>query len=213
MSKTEKQRLEEMPIVAIIRGVTPSEVLDVVDALYQGGIRVVEIPLNSPDPLVSIQKITKQFRGRMLMGAGTVLQPAEVKQVRDAGGKLIVSPNVRPDVIEATKKLDLFSYPGIMTVTEAFQAIDAGADGLKLFPADLVGPGFVKAARAVLPKHIPLLAVGGVNHSNMVEWLSAGAAGFGIGSSLYRPGMTADQVFDQATKIVQAFRQSRDHAS
>jgi 2-dehydro-3-deoxyphosphogalactonate aldolase len=198
--------LNEMPLIAIIRGVKPEEALMVADAMYRAGIRVLEVPLNSPEPYKSIASIAEHFGDRMLIGAGTVLTEDQVLKVKDSGGEIIVSPNANPQLIQATKKQALLSFPGVMTVTECFSAIDAGADGLKLFPANILGPEFVKAASAVLPKSIPLFAVGGVDQNNMADWLKAGVAGFGLGSSLYKPGWTADEIFRQSNEMVSAYR-------
>ncbi|MEA1015660.1 2-dehydro-3-deoxy-6-phosphogalactonate aldolase [Sphingosinicella sp. LY1275] len=202
-AKSELQAwMAQCPLVAIIRGVTPDEVEAIGDALFAAGLRMIEVPLNSPDPLESIRRLAARFGGRALIGAGTVLDPAEVGAVAEAGGRLIVSPNTNAGVIEATARAGLVSMPGYFTPSEAFTAIQAGATGLKLFPAEGAAPAVVKAHRAVLPKDLPLLVVGGVTPGSMKPWLEAGANGFGLGSGLYRPGQSADAVVEQARAYV-----------
>lgn len=194
--------LRQCPLVAIIRGVTPSEVEEVGEAIYEAGIRIIEVPLNSPDPLVSIQKLATRFGDRALVGAGTVLDPADVGRVADVGGRLIVSPNVHIPVIEATSSAGLVSAPGYFTPSEAFDALRAGAHALKLFPAESATPNLVKAQRAVLPAATPLLVVGGVRPDTMRSWLDAGANGFGLGSGLFSPGLTPAEVGERARAYV-----------
>jgi 2-dehydro-3-deoxyphosphogalactonate aldolase len=194
--------MAQCPLVAIIRGVTPDEVEVIGDALFAAGLRMIEVPLNSPDPLESIRRLARRFGGRALIGAGTVLHPAEVEAVADAGGTLIVSPNTNVGVIEATARAGLVSMPGYFTPSDAFTAIQAGATGLKLFPAEGAAPAVVKAHRAVLPRDLPLLVVGGVTPASMKPWLDAGADGFGLGSGLYRPGQSPDAVAEQARLYV-----------
>ncbi len=196
------RRLAECPLVAIIRGVTPDEVEAVGQAIYDAGIRIIEVPLNSPDPFQSIARLARRFGDRALIGAGTVLEPEQVSEVRDAGGRLIVSPNTDARVIEASVAAGLVSAPGYYTPSEAFEALRAGAHGLKLFPAEGASPGVVKAQRAVLPKDVPLLVVGGVRPDNMRAYLDAGANGFGLGSGLYKAGQTPQEVAAQATAYV-----------
>jgi len=186
--------LKELPLIAIVRGVKPAEALEVAQALYDGGIPCVEVPLNSPQPYESIKLIADAFGAKMLVGAGTVLTVDQVRKVKEAGGEIIVSPNVNAEVIRERKTLSMLSYPGIMTITEAFQALEAGADALKLFPADSVGKSFIKAAKAILPAGTQVLAVGGVDQSNIKEWQEAGADGFGLGSSLYKPSYTIAEI-------------------
>jgi 2-dehydro-3-deoxyphosphogalactonate aldolase len=195
----------ECGIIAILRGIKPSEVLDVGNALYDAGIRVVEVPLNSPDPFVSIAALAGHFRGRMVVGAGTVLDGDSVQRLKDAGGSISVSPDCNPDVIARAVALGLTPLPGVFTPTEAFAAIRAGASHLKLFPAEAASPVTVKAWKAVLPKHARLYAVGGVSPSNMQAWADAGCAGFGIGSNIYKPGMTADDVAKAAASFAAAW--------
>ena len=190
--------LSECPLVAIIRGITPSEAVAVGQALYDEGIRIIEVPLNSPEPLESIRLLAGALGDRALIGAGTVLEPDDVRRVAEVGGRLIVSPNSYAPVIEATVAAGLVSMPGYFTPSEAFTAIRAGAHSLKLFPAEAASPSVVKGQLAVLPKHIPLLVVGGIAPGNMRPYLEAGARGFGLGSGIYKPGQTPDQVRMQA---------------
>ena len=192
-------------IIAILRGVKPSEVLDIGKALQVAGIRVVEVPLNSPDPFVSIAALADHFRGRMAVGAGTVLDAASVDKLQLAGGTISVSPDCNPAVIARAVELGLVPLPGVFTPTEAFGAIRAGASHLKLFPAEAASPVTVKAWKAVLPKHVAVYAVGGVTPANMQSWADAGCAGFGIGSNIYKPGMTADDVGRNAAAFVAAW--------
>ncbi len=195
--------MAQCPLVAIIRGVTPDEVEAIGDALYEGGIRMIEVPLNSPDPLDSIGRLAARFGDRALIGAGTVLEPGEVREVARVGGRLIVSPNTHAPVIEAAAAEGMISTPGYFTPSEAFDALRAGATGLKLFPAEGASPNVVKAQRAVLPKHVPLLVVGGISPDNMQPWLDAGANGFGLGSGLYKPGQSAEETAQKARAYVQ----------
>jgi 2-dehydro-3-deoxyphosphogalactonate aldolase len=196
------EALAACPVVAIIRGVTPEEALSIGDALFQAGIRGVEVPLNSPDPMRSIHKLAEVFGDRMVVGAGTVLSPARVDEVAEAGGKIIVSPNTNPAVIVRTLALGLESLPGSATPTEAFAALDAGAHHLKLFPAVTYGPGHVRQIKAVLPAGVTVWAVGGVGADDFEIWWEAGVRAFGLGSELYKPGMSAEEVFDRAKTVV-----------
>jgi len=186
--------LKDLPLIAILRGVTPDEIVAVGRALYDAGFRVIEIPLNSPQPFESIRRLTAELDDSCLIGAGTVLTEAQVAEVDAAGGRLIVSPNANLAVIRASKAAGLVSAPGVATPSEGFAALDAGADSLKLFPAEQLGPAVVKAWRAVFPKELALLPVGGITPDNMGPYVAAGANGFGLGSALYKPGLSAAQV-------------------
>jgi 2-dehydro-3-deoxyphosphogalactonate aldolase len=194
------------PLVAILRGIRPDEAEATLEALIASGIGLIEVPLNSPQPLDSIRLMAAQAGGRAKIGAGTVLTVEDVRAVADAGGTLIVSPNRDDDVIRASKAAGLESYPGVFTATEALGAIRAGADALKFFPADVLGPGGIKGISAVLPRGFPLLAVGGVDAGNIADYLKAGVVGFGIGSSLYKPGLSAAEVGARAKAMVAAWR-------
>lgn len=205
-SEVLEQRLSECPLVAIIRGVTPAEAVAIGEALYEEGIRIIEVPLNSPEPLDSIRLLARALGDRALVGAGTVLDPADVRDVADVGGKLIISPNTYAPVIQAAAQAGLVSMPGFYTPSEAFEALRAGAHALKLFPAEAASPSVVKGQLAVLPKHVPLLVVGGITPGNMRGYLGAGARGFGLGSGLYKPGQTPDQVRMQARAYVEGLR-------
>lgn len=201
-----RRRLAECPLVAIIRGVTPGEVEAIGEAIFAAGIRIVEVPLNSPDPLASIERLARRFGESALVGAGTVLEAADVARVSDAGGRIIVSPNTFAPVIEAAAAARLVSLPGFFTPSEAFTALRAGATGLKLFPAEGAAPAVVKAQRAVLPKDVPLLVVGGIGPGTMQPWLDVGAQGFGLGSGLYRPGQSAQETAAKARAYVEGLR-------
>jgi 2-dehydro-3-deoxyphosphogalactonate aldolase len=196
--------MQHLPLVAILRGLTPEEAAGVGDAIVESGFRLLEVPLNSPRPLDSIALLRHRFPDA-LVGAGTVLDAQQVRDVHAAGGELIVAPNFNAEVIAEAKRLGLVSLPGVMTPTEAFGALAAGATGLKLFPAELASPAVVKALLAVLPKGTPLMPVGGISPDNMATWRAAGAAGFGIGSALYKPGKSAAAVREDAQRFVAAF--------
>ena len=195
-----------LPLIAILRGITPDEVLPVGRALFEAGFRLIEIPLNSPNPIESIRRLASELGDSAHVGAGTVLRGADVAEIAAAGGSLIVSPNANADVIRATKAAGLVSGPGVATPTEGFSALDAGADLLKLFPAEQIGPAVIKAWRAVFPKDVPLVPVGGITPTNMASFVAAGAGGFGLGSALYKPGMTAADVRQTADAFVAAWR-------
>ena len=198
--------LEKLPLVAILRGLRPEEAVGVGHALAEAGFGLIEVPLNSPHPFDSIEKLAGALGRHVLVGAGTVLDPADVRRIAGAGGGLVVSPHADPQVIRAARAAGLVSLPGIATPTEAFAAIAAGADALKLFPAEMLAPPVLKALKAVLPPDIPLLPVGGISPDNMAAYIAAGAAGFGIGSALFRPGMTAAEVGAAARRFVSALR-------
>ena len=199
-----KHRLGECPLVAIIRGVTPPEVEAIGAALWENGIRIIEVPLNSPQPFDSIARLAAAFGERALIGAGTVLEAGDVARVAEAGGRLIVSPDTRPAVIEAAVAAGMVSTPGFFTPSEAFRALRAGAHGLKFFPAEAATPAVVKAQKAVLPRGVPLLVVGGVKPDALKPWREAGATGFGLGSGLYRPGQSPEETLANARAYVTA---------
>lgn len=192
-------------LIAILRGIRPDEVTAVGRGLVRAGIDRIEVPLNSPEPLHSIAILAAELGKKALVGAGTVLSEAEVEAVAAVGGRLIVSPNCDPVVITATKLRGLQSWPGVMTPTECFAALQAGADGLKLFPGALIGPQGLRAIRAVLPAGTQVFAVGGAGPEDFADWRAAGADGFGIGSALYQPGMAAAEVARRAARIVTAY--------
>lgn len=196
----------QCPLIGIIRGVTPGEAVEIGHALFEGGIRIIEVPLNSPDPLASIRALADSFGDSALIGAGTVLTGEDVRGVRDSGGKIAVSPNMNPDVIRATVEAGMVSSPGIFTPSEAFAALDAGAHTLKLFPAEGASPKVVKSLRAVLPADVPFLIVGGVTPESVPGWLDAGADGFGLGGGLYKPGQSPQETLRNARAYVEALR-------
>jgi len=208
MSPTETLRhyLGECPLVAIIRGVTPDEAEAIGEAIYDGGIRIIEVPLNSPEPLKSIERLAARFGDRALIGGGTVLRPEWVDAVQAAGGRIIVSPNTNEAVIAAASSAGLISCPGYFTPSEAFTALNAGAHGLKLFPAEAATPAVLKAQLAVLPKGVPMVVVGGIKPDNMQPWLKAGASGFGLGGGLYQPGQAVEQTLEKARAYVAGVR-------
>lgn len=198
--------LAECPVVAILRGVRPDEAVSHVEALYEQGLRAVEVPLNSPDPLESVRRIATAFEGRMAIGAGTVLEPGDVDAVAGAGGRFIVSPNTDPAVIRRTVELGLDSAPGFATATEAFAAFNAGARHLKLFPAVTYGTAHLKQLKAVLPLNVTVWAVGGVGPDSLAEWWSAGAGAFGLGGEVYRAGQTALETSEKSARVMAAAR-------
>ncbi len=193
------------PLIAILRGLKPSEAVEIGDALIHAGITQIEVPLNSPEPLESIGRLVDAFGADALIGAGTVLSPADVRGVAEVGGRLIVSPNLDADVVAETKRLGLLSFPGVLTPSECFAALKAGADGLKVFPANLMGVSGLKAVRAVLPVGTRVYMVGGVGASNFKDWLAASADGFGLGTSLFTPGLSAAEVGARAAQMVTAY--------
>lgn len=199
-----------LPLIGILRGVTPDDAVAVGGALLDAGITQIEVPLNSPDPFNSIRRLAEAFGDQALIGAGTVLSAGQVRDVHAAGGRLIVSPNCRLAVIEETCRLSMASWPGIVTPSEAFDALDAGATGLKLFPAVQVGIAGMKAVRAVLPLNTLLYAVGGIGIDNFAAWRAAGVDGAGLGSALYQPGQTPQQVGKQAHALVDAWQAAGD---
>lgn len=202
--------LAPLPLVPILRGVRPEEVVGIGEVLVRAGYRILEVPLNSPEPLASIAALARAFGEAALIGAGTVIDPADVAMIAAAGGRLIVMPHADVAVIAQAKRQGMACLPGIATPTEAFAALAAGADGLKLFPAELVGTAVVKAMKAVLPAGTLLFPVGGIAPETMAGFVAAGAAGFGIGSALYRPGDRPDDVAPRAAAFAQAWRQIAD---
>ncbi|MBS0226456.1 MAG: 2-dehydro-3-deoxy-6-phosphogalactonate aldolase [Proteobacteria bacterium] len=197
--------LQQLPLIAILRGIRPDEAATVAIALCDAGIRCMEVPLNSPSPLESIARMRAAVGTRALIGAGTVLHASAVADIAAAGGQLIVSPNCDVDVIAAAKRAGLVSLPAFLTPSEAFRAIDAGADGLKLFPAEAAMPAALKAMKAVLPREMPVFPVGGIEPESMPAYRRAGAAGFGIGSAIYAPGRDVAEIAARATAFVSAW--------
>ncbi|KXU31629.1 2-dehydro-3-deoxy-6-phosphogalactonate aldolase [Sphingobium fuliginis] len=202
----------QLPLVAILRGIRPDEVEAAADALVEAGFRLIEVPLNSPDPLLSIERLARRVGDAAIVGAGTVLTVDQVAQVQDAGGAMVVSPNTDIAVIAETAKRGMVSLPGYFTPSEAFAALAAGASGLKLFPAEAATPAVVKAQRAVLPKEVPLLVVGGITPANMEPWRQAGADGFGLGSALYRIGATTEEIAASARAFAQGWAGLEDRS-
>ena len=202
-------RLDALPLVAILRGLTPEEAVDVGEALLGAGFTCLEVPLNSPRPLDSIRRLREALGDRAVVGAGTVLTPQAVREVVDAGGQIIISPNADTEVIRETVAVGALSMPGVFTATEAFSALKAGAQVLKLFPSEIAGPVGLKALRAVLPADQRLYAVGGVTPDNLAGWAAAGASGYGIGGALFKPGMTAADVGERARAFVNAWNAAR----
>jgi len=201
-------KLAPTPLIAILRGVTPDEADSVAAVIVEAGFGAIEIPLNSPDPLASIELIARLFGDEVLVGAGTVLEAREVDEVAKAGARLVVAPNADHAVIERAAKLGLIALPGVATPTEAFAALKAGASGLKLFPGEAIPPGVVRAWRAVLPKAVPLYPVGGVTPERICAYRRAGANGFGVGSALYKPGSAVDDVARAAQAFVKAWKEA-----
>jgi 2-dehydro-3-deoxyphosphogalactonate aldolase len=199
-----KSCLARCPLIAILRGVRPDEVAAIATALETAGIAIVEVPLNSPDPLASIATLAREFGARLLIGAGTVMTEAQVAAIAHAGGRLIVTPHADPALTRAAKAHGLIAVPGCFTPTEAFAMLAAGADALKLFPAEAASPAVLRALRAVLPPDTAVLPVGGIDAGNIPAWRAAGAAGFGIGSAIYRPGDTAETVAAKARALLES---------
>jgi 2-dehydro-3-deoxyphosphogalactonate aldolase len=190
--------LHRWPLVAILRGIKPQEALDIAAILAETGFCIVEVPLNSPEPFASIVRLSKRFGNQMLVGAGTVTDPEQVPKVADAGGRIIVMPHADERIVEAAKRHNLYAVPGFSTPSEGFRMINAGADAIKLFPAEAYPPKVLKAMRAVLPKEVPILPVGGITPDGMKDYWNAGADGFGLGSALYKPGDDAAHVAQTA---------------
>jgi 2-dehydro-3-deoxyphosphogalactonate aldolase len=202
--------MAELPLVAILRGVRPDEAGAIGAALVEAGFRILEVPLNSPRPFASIRVLAEASGHDVLVGAGTVIEPGDVAELHEAGGRLVVTPHTDPRVITAAKAAGMACLPGVATPSEAFAALRAGADALKLFPAETLGVATLKAWRAVLPAGVALLPVGGITPATMALWREAGAGGFGLGSALYRPGDTAAKVADAAARFVGAWRDRLD---
>lgn len=199
--------LKEFPFVAITRGIRPDEAVELCSIIRSCGFRIIENPLNSPNPYQTIEKLAAEFGDSTLIGAGTVTDPEQVKKVKDAGGEIIISPNSDQEVIQATREAGLLSLPGVATPSEAFAALKWGADALKLFPAEMLGPKVVKALLAVIPKTTPLLPVGSIVPGNWQPYLAAGAAGFGLGSSLYKAGISRDDLLRNGQLFAESWRQ------
>lgn len=210
---TFEDALAECGLIAILRGLDPEEAVAIGEALCAAGIRILEVPLNSPDPFRSIQALAKAAKGRFVVGAGTVTEPQQVDLLHAAGGTLCVSPDCHAPVVARALELGLTPVPGVFTPTEAFSALRAGAKHLKLFPAEAASPSTLKAWRAVLPRTVQVLPVGGIDAGSMTEWVAAGAAGFGIGSSLYKPGLTPQQASSNANQLVSAWTVAKEAAS
>ena len=200
--------LERAPIVAILRGIRPDEAEPIVAALEEEGIRIAEVPLNSPEPFDSIARLARRFGERMLIGAGTVRWPDDVQRIAESGGQLVVTPHADVAVVRAAKQAGLLAAPGFLSPTEAFALLDAGADALKLFPAEAVSPAVLTAIRAVLPSATAVIPVGGMGAATLAPWRRAGAAGFGVGSSIYKPGDGAAQVREKARVLLAALAEA-----
>jgi len=198
--------MSRCPVIAILRGIRSDEAESIGDALEEAGVSIVEVPLNSPDPLRSIEMLARVFGGRMLIGAGTLTDPGQVTEVEGAGGRLIVTPHTDLSIVRAAKQANLLAVPGFFNPTEAFALLKAGADAIKLFPAEVVGPSMLKALKAVLPKDALVIPVGGIDKQSIAQWMGAGADGFGAGSSIYRPGDDAKAVKQKATALIDAVR-------
>ena len=201
--------MDHRHLIAILRGITPPETLAVCEALAAAGITMIEVPLNSPEATKSIFLAAQDFRGRALIGAGTVLSVEDVVRVETAGSRFVVSPDTNPDVIAETVQRGMRSYPGVFSPSDAFTAIRSGATGLKFFPAEVLGPKGIKAMKAVLPPAMPLYAVGGANPDNFADYFAAGCAGFGLGTYIYKPGMSAADVAERAKAAVTAYDQGK----
>ncbi|ECF6093968.1 2-dehydro-3-deoxy-6-phosphogalactonate aldolase [Salmonella enterica subsp. salamae] len=197
-----------LPLIAILRGITPDDVLAHVGAVVDAGFDAIEIPLNSPQWEKSISSVVKAYGGRALIGAGTVLKPEQVDQLAGMGCKLVVTPNIQPEVIRRAVSYGMTVCPGCATATEAFAALDAGAQALKIFPSSAFGPGYISALKAVLPPYVPLFAVGGVTPENLAQWIKAGCVGAGLGSDLYRAGQSVERTAQQAAAFVNAYREA-----
>ena len=203
------EALQEAPVVAIVRGIRPREILDHAQALYDAGLRGVEVPLNSPEPIESIRRLAEAFGDRMATGGGTVLRASDVERVAAAGGRIIVAPNTAAEVIRRALALGLDPTPGFATASEAFAAMEAGAKHLKLFPAATYGPGHVKQLKAVLPAQVTLWAVGGVGAEDLAAWWAAGVRAFGLGGELFRAGQSVAETAEKSRRVMAAVRDLR----
>jgi len=200
------EALAGLPLVAILRGLEPAQALDVGAALVGAGFRIIEVPLNSPEPFESIRALAERFGREALIGAGTVLRPEDVDRLAEIGGRVLVTPHLDPAVLSRGKELGLIATPGVFTPSEAFAALRLGADALKIFPAEIFPPAALRALRAVLPAGSKIVPVGGINPGNMADYVAAGAAGFGIGSELFRPGRSLDELAERAARLADAAR-------
>jgi 2-dehydro-3-deoxyphosphogalactonate aldolase len=203
--------LQKSPLIAILRGVRPHEVCEIAAAIIDAGILIIEVPLNSPEPFDSIRRAASAFGSRALVGAGTVLRPEDAVAVHAAGGALVVTPHADAAVVARTRELGMIAVPGFFSPTEAFHMIELGAAGLKLFPAEAASPRVLRSLRAVLPRTVPILPVGGIDAATIGGWLEAGADGFGIGSALYKPGLDSKEVAERARALMAALTAARDH--
>jgi len=201
--------MAELPLIAILRGITPAEAEPIGTALVEAGFRLIEVPLNSPEPFRSIEILAKRFGKAAVVGAGTVMSPDAVKRTVDAGGRLVIMPHSDAAVIRTAKDAGAWCLPGVATPTEGFAALAAGADGLKLFPGEALPPAVVKAWKAVFPPSVPILPVGGITPSSIAGYVAAGAAGFGIGSALYKPGVTIAEIEQRAAAFAKAWRDAK----
>lgn len=206
LNRSLKEALSALPLIAVLRWITPEEVEDVTAILVEAEFGLIEVPLNSPDPFNSIERIAHRFGSQAIVGAGTVMAPSDVTRVRNAGGRLIVMPHADIAVVKAAHEQKLASFPGVSTPTEGFAALQAGADGLKVFPAEAISPAVLKAWRAVFSSDVPLLPTGGITPGAFPAWLAAGASGFGIGGNLYRPGRSLTEIKDRAKTFADAWR-------
>ena len=213
MNNKQRKILHNMPIIAILRGVETSKIVDIAAELVLAGIRIIEIPLNCPNALEGIRLLQENFSEHIIFGGGTVLNTKSIEDLHQLNAEMIVAPNTNTSVIEGSLTRNMIPVPGFATPTEAFQAIDAGAKHLKLFPASFYGPKYLKALRAVIPANISIFAVGGVHPGNMKKWIQSGATGFGICSALYQPGFTAKDTAEMAQEVVAAFRKARSETA
>ena len=208
-NRTIRTALTELPLIAILRGIKPEEAPQVAKVLIDAGFRIIEVPLNSPNPIESIRRMVHELGDKALFGAGTVTDPDSIAAIKAAGGRVIISPHLNVDIVNLTKSSELFSIPGVATPSEAFTALAAGADALKLFPGEAIPPKVLKAIKVVLPPQTLLLPVGGINQGNLADYWLAGAAGFGIGSNLYAPGRKVEEIAHRSKELVAAINRIR----